>query len=278
MSDGRRRRRQTLQMSGLVALIVINALPLAWGVVTSLKTSRGILSYPPKLLFWPTLVHYARVWEEGFGHNMLVSLADTLAAVAMTLLVAIPAAYAFDRGRFALRRPLYMLVIACIPLALGASALIIPTYVWFLRLDLNNRIVTLPLIYAGYQIPMAIWIIRNAIETLPSELDEAAAIDGCGHFGVLWRVIMPLARSGIGAAAILAFVGAWNEFLAGSVMVDSAALRPVQPAIYAFVGYFGREWGPLTAAATLAIVPIVIAFAVFGRLIISGLTNGAVKG
>lgn len=270
--------RQTLQMAAFTALLLVNVLPLAWGVVTSLKTGSDILTYPPKFLFLPTLLHYVRVWREGFGHNMAVSLADTLAAVGLTLLVAIPAAYAFDRGRFALRRTLYMLIIACIPLSLGASALIIPSYVWFLRLGLNNRIYTLPLIYAGYQIPMAIWIIRNAIETLPVELDEAAAIDGCGHFGILWRIILPLARSGIGAAAILAFVGSWNEFLAGSVMVDALSLRPVQPAIYAFVGYFGREWGPLTAASTLAILPIVIAFAVFGRLIISGLTNGAVKG
>ena len=96
--------------------------------------------------------------------------------------------------------------------------------------------------------------------------------------GVLWRVVLPLSSNGIGAAAILAFVGSWNEFLAGSVMVDAASLKPVQPAIYSFVGYFGREWGPLTASATIAIVPIVVAFALFGRLIISGLTSGGVKG
>jgi multiple sugar transport system permease protein len=147
-----------------------------------------------------------------------------------------------------------------------------------MRLGLNDTVVVLPLIYAGYQVPMAIWIIRNAIDAVPVELDEAATIDGCGHAGVLCRVIVPLARSGIGAAAILAFVGAWNEFLAGSVMVDAAGLKPVQPAIYAFVGYFGREWGPLMAASCLAILPIVVAFALFGRLIISGMTSGAVKG
>lgn len=274
----KRRGRLPLLMAAGTALLVLNVLPLAWGVITSLKPGDEILLYPPELIFRPTLAHYLRVLQEGFGHNLLVSLLDTLAAVALTLLVAVPAAYAFARGNFALRRPLYLLVVACIPLALGASALIIPSYIWFMRLGLNDTVVVLPLIYAGYQIPMAIWIIRNAIEAVPVELDEAATIDGCGHFGVLCRVVLPLARSGIGAAAILAFVGAWNEFLAGSVMVDAAALKPVQPAIYAFVGYFGREWGPLTAAATLAILPIVVAFALFGRLIISGLTSGAVKG
>lgn len=274
----RRRGRLSLVMAGGVVLLLANVLPLAWGVVTSLKPGAEILQYPPTLLFRPTLTHYLRVLQEGFGHNLLVSLLDTLAAVALTLLVAVPAAYAFARGNFPLRRPLYLLVVACIPLALGASALIIPAYIWFMRLGLNNTIVVLPLIYAGYQIPMAVWIIRNAIDAVPVELDEAATIDGCGHLGVLCRVVLPLARSGVGAASILAFVGAWNEFLAGSVMVDAAALKPVQPAIYAFVGYFGREWGPLTAASCLAILPIVVAFALFGRLIISGMTSGAVKG
>ncbi len=265
-------------LAGLALLLVLNVLPLAWGVLTSFKSGGDILSYPPQLFFRPTLAHYQRVIAEGFSHRLLVSLLDSLAAVGLTLLVAIPAAYAFDRGRFALRRPLYLLVVACIPLALGASALIIPAYIWFMRLGLNDTVVVLPLIYAGYQIPMAIWIVKNAIEVVPVELDEAATIDGCTHFGVLWRMILPLARSGIGAAAILAFVGSWNEFLAGSVMVDALALKPVQPAIYAFVGFFGREWGPLTAAASLAILPVVAVFALFGRLIISGLTSGGVKG
>ncbi len=265
-------------MAALTGLLALNVLPLLWGVLTSFKQGADILSYPPVVTFTPTLAHYARVLQEGFGRNLLVSLLDTLASVALTLAVAVPAAYAFDRTRFRFRRPLYLFVVACIPLALGASALIIPAYVWFNRLGLNDTVAVLPLIYAGYQIPMAIWIVKNAIEAVPQELDEAATIDGCGHFGVLWRIVLPLARPGVGAAAILAFVGAWNEFLAGSVMVDAAALKPVQPAIYAFVGFFGREWGPLTAAATLAILPIVVAFAMFGRLIISGLTGGAVKG
>ena len=268
----------TLTMLALTGLLVVNVLPLLWGLLTALKPNDEILRYPPALSFTPTLEHFARVMQEGFGHNLLVSLLNTAAAVLLTLLVSVPAAYAFDRARFALRRPLFMLVVACIPLALGASALIIPAFVWFTRLGLTDTPFVLPLIYAGYQIPMAIWIIKNAVEAVPVEIDEAAAIDGCGQFGTLWRMILPLSRPGIGAAAILAFVGSWNEFLAGSVMVDAASLKPVQPAIYAFVGFFGREWGPLIAAASLAILPIIVAFALFGRLIISGLTGGAVKG
>ena len=159
----RRRGRLTLAMAAGVVLLVANVLPLAWGVVTSLKPGAQILHYPPTLLFRPTLAHYLRVLQEGFGHNLLVSLLDQLAAEAQTLLVAVPAAYAFARGSFPLRRPLYLLVVACIPLSLGASALIIPAYIWFMRLGLNDTVVVLPLIYAGYQIPMASWILRSDV-------------------------------------------------------------------------------------------------------------------
>jgi len=92
------------------------------------------------------------------------------------------------------------------------------------------------------------------------------------------RIILPLSRPALGAAGVLAFVGAWNEFVASSVMVDNPALRPLQPAIYNFIGYFGREWGPLTAAAMLGILPILVIFVVLGRQIVSGLTSGSVKG
>lgn len=262
----------------LAVLVVMNMLPLFWGVLTSFKRDADILAYPPVLLFAPTLDHYARIFQEGFGRNLLTTLQNTVIAVSLSLLVGIPAAYGFDRARFPMRRLLYMTVVACIPLSLGASALIIPAYLWFVRLGLTDTPFILPLVYAGYQAPIVIWIMKNAFESIPTELDEAATIDGCGHFGILCRVLLPLVRPGIGAAASLAFVGCWNEFLAGAVMVDAIALKPVQPAIYAFVGFFGRDWGPLTAAATITILPVILAFALFGKMIISGLTGGAVKG
>jgi multiple sugar transport system permease protein len=198
--------------------------------------------------------------------------------VVSVLVLALPAAYAFDRFDFPLRRALFMLVVASIPLSLGAAALLIPNYLYFTRLGLTNAWFTLPLIYTAYQLPMAIWIIKGSLESIPRELDEAAIIDGATHFQILTRVMLPLTRPALGAAGVLTFVACWNEFIAGSVMIDTPDLRPIQPAIYNFIGYFGREWGPLTASATLAIIPIFIAFALLSRLIVSGLTKGSVKG
>lgn len=260
-------------------LCILNIVPVVWGILTSLKSEADLFRYPPTIFdFTPTLANYERVIASGFLGNMQVTVLYAVGTVIATLALALPAAYAFDRFVFPFRRTLLLLVVASIPLSLGAAALLIPNYIYFTRLGLTNSWFTLPLIYTANQLPMAIWIIKGTLETIPRELDEAARIDGSGHFGILMRIILPLSRPALGAAGVLAFVGAWNEFVSSSVMVDNPALRPVQPAIYNFIGYFGREWGPLTAAAMLGILPILIIFVLLGRQIVSGLTNGSVKG
>ncbi|WP_395517741.1 carbohydrate ABC transporter permease [Pseudorhizobium flavum] len=260
-------------------LIILNIAPLVWGVLTSLKSEADLFRFPPTLFdFTPTLENYERVFASGFSHSLAISLLYSAITVIMVLLLGVPAAYAFDRFDFPGRKPLFLLVVASIPLSLGAAALLIPNYIYFLRLGLTNQYYTLPLIYTAHQLPMAIWIIKGTIEGIPRELDEAAVADGAGHFTILRMIILPLILPALGAAGVMAFVGSWNEFVASTVMVDNPALRPVQPAIYNFIGYFGREWGPLSAAAVMGVLPILIVFTLLGRLIVSGLTKGSVKG
>jgi len=260
-------------------LVVLNLLPLAWGILTSFKSEADLFRFPPSFFsFAPTLVNYERIYSSGFFGSLGVSLLYSAAAVALALILALPAAYAFDRFEFPLRRPLFLLIVSCIPLSIGAAALLIPNYIAFSAMHMTNTWFVLPLIYAAHQLPMAIWIMKGMIESIPKELDEAAIIDGASTPAILRHVILPVAGPALGAAAILTFVGSWNEFVAGSVMVDTPALKPVQPVIYAFIGFFGREWGPLTASATLAILPIIVVFVLFGRLMVTGLTKGSVKG
>lgn len=260
-------------------LVVFNLLPLVWGVLTSFKGEADLFRFPPSFIdFTPTLVNYERVYASGFFGSIGVSLAYSAAAVVLVVVLALPAAYAFDRFEFPLRQPLFLLIVSCIPLSIGAAALLIPNYIAFSAMHMTNTWFVLPLIYAAHQLPMAIWIMKGMIESIPKELDEAAIIDGASTPRIIRHVILPVAGPALGAAAILTFVGSWNEFVAGSVMVDTPALKPVQPVIYAFIGFFGREWGPLTASATLAIVPIIVVFALFGQLMVAGLTKGSVKG
>lgn len=270
---------QTLVLALVVLLIVLNGLPFVWGVLTSMKSEQDLFRFPPAFFdFEPTLDNYRRVAATGFLGNMLTSFAYCIVAVFFVLAIGLPAAYAFDRYQFPLRQPLFLLIVASIPLSIGAAALLIPTYIYFVRLGLTNTFFVLPMIYAAHQLPMTIWILKGAIESIPRELDEAAIVDGVSRLGVLRHVVLPLSRPALAAASILAFVGSWNEFVAGSVMVDSPGLKPIQPLVYSFIGFFGREWGPLTASATLAMLPILLIFILFGRQFVAGLTKGAVKG
>lgn len=260
-------------------LVVLNLTPLAWGVLTSVKGQADLFRFPPVIAdFHPTWENYERVFASGFAGSLGVSLVNALAAVSLALALALPAAYAFDRIQFPFRKPLLLAIVASIPLSLGAASLLVPNYIYFSLLGLTNTPFVLPLLYASHQLPMAIWIIKGTIEGIPRELDEAAVVDGCSRFMILRLVIAPLTRPAMGAAAVLTFVGSWNEFVASSVMIDNPDLRTVQPAIYSFIGYFGREWGPLTASATVAVLPVMVVFLLFGRLMVSGMTKGSVKG
>lgn len=269
-----------IAIAALFAVLVIaNLTPLVWGFLTSLKAEADLFRFPPTLFdFTPTLDSYQRVFDSGFAQSVQVTVIYCIVTVALVLTLAVPAAYAFDRFEFPGRKFLFLLVVASIPLSLGAAALLIPNYIYFMRIGLTNQFYTLPLIYTAYQLPMAIWIVKGTMEAIPTELDEAAIADGANHFTVLRLVILPLCLPALGAAGVMTFVGTWNEFLASTVMVDNPALRPIQPAIYNFIGYFGREWGPLTASAIIGLLPIIVTFLLLGRLIISGLTKGSVKG
>jgi multiple sugar transport system permease protein len=277
-SSARWLRRLALGASFLL-ILALNLGPIVWGIVGSLRPRSEIMQYPPSLI--PREIsaeHYRTIVDNGFLGAVGTSMAYSAATVIAALVVGSLAAYALDRTRFVGRSLVMFAVLAGIPLASGAAALIVPTYLYMTWLKLANTFYVLPLIYIAYNLPTAVWVLKGALSGLSPELDEAAAIDGAGRIRTLFEILLPLCKPAIGAAALFAFVGAWNEFVAGSVLVDNPVLRPVQVAIYQNIGFFGRDWGPLLASASLAVVPIILVFLIFGRLLISGLTNGAVKG
>lgn len=262
-----------------LALLIINVVPIAWGVLTSFKPPQDVITYPPSLFdFEPTLENYQVVLAGVFSRAILNSLFYSSSVIVVGLLLGSLCAFGFDRFRFRLRSPLFMVVVASIPLSIGAAALLIPNYLYFTFVGVTNKWYTLVLLYTAYNIPLAIWILKGAVEGVPRELDEAAYVDGASSFTVWWRIVMPLCLPSVAAAGLFLYFGSWNEFIAGSVMVDSPELRPVQVAVYQNIGYFGRDWGPLTASAMIAILPILVLYALLGRLLIAGLTRGSVRG
>lgn len=278
-TPGRRQVFRTAVVLVVAGIGLINIAPVLWGVATSVRPPEDIFSFPPSFLIDEvTGAHYGQVLKGSFGRNLLNSLIYASTATAAAVLLAAFAAYAFDRFRFPLRRQLFGVIVACIPLSMGAAVLVIPNYLYFSALGLLNTPVILPLLYLGYNLPMAVWIIKGAMEGIPVDLDEAAMLDGASRLRAFFSVILPLCRPSLGAAAIFVFIGSWNEFVAGSVMVNASDLRPVQVAVYQFISAFGRQWGPLTASAVLALIPIVFLVVFFGRYLVAGLMRGAVKG
>lgn len=261
------------------SMLFINILPIYWAVVTSLKTKRDVFVYPPKLVgFEVSLEHYKTILDNGYLRSMLNSVLYCAASVVFGLFLGYLCAYALQRCQFKLKKAVFFLIVACIPLSIGSAALLIPNYVFMSQFGMTNKWYTLVLLFTAYNLPMAIWILRSGVETVPIEIEESAKIDGCGKAYILARIVFPLMMPSVASASLFIFIGAWNEFILAAVMMDSPQLMPVQVAIYNYLGFFGQEWGPLTAASSLAIVPTIIIFSFLGKMLVSGLTQGSVKG
>jgi len=262
-----------------IFLIVINLVPFYWGAVTSIKPIREIFIFPPRIVgFTPSIEHYKIILNSGFLGNVRNSIFYSLGAIIFGLLLALIAAYGFERYRFRFRNLLFYIVIAGIPLAIGSAAMLIPNYIYMSKLGLTNHWYTLIILYATYSLPMSIWIIKGAIKAIPIEIEEAAMIDGATRPYIIFNLIPTLCRPSIAAAALFIFIFSWNEFIISSVMINASKLRPIQLAIYNYLGFYGQEWGPLTAASIIAVIPILIVFSLLAKLLISGLTQGSVKG
>lgn len=263
----------------LIILLVCNSMPIIWGLITSLKERREILIYPPKFFnFTFSLEHYQTIFRNGIGLGIRNSIMYAGLTIVLGLVLGMIAAYGFERYKFKFKRLLFYIVIACIPLSIGSAAMLIPNYLYMMKMGLTNKWYTLILLYTAYNLPMSIWILKGGIESVPVAIEESALIDGCSRVYIVTCLIPRLITPSIASAALFLFIGAWNEFIASAVMVDSPDLRSVQLVIYYFRGFFGTDWGALMASAMVAVLPILVVFTFLGKQMVSGLTQGAVKG
>ena len=277
-NHGKRAFFKALGWVGFAAIGIVTVFPFLWGVLTSLKPARELMMYPPKLLGSRiSLEHYRTVLSGSFTQAALNSILYNAVTVALCAVFALLAGYAMTRFHFRGKKAVFYLVVFAIPLSMGSAALVVPNYVMLSAVGMVNRWITLPLIYVTYNLPMAVWIFIGAMQNVPYAVEEAAQIDGASRWYIIFIMVPRLCLPVIACASLLTFIGAWNEFTISSVLVNSQKLYPIQVSIYNYIGYFGREWGPLTAAASLAVVPVLIVFTCLGKLLISGLTLGAVK-
>ena len=259
-------------------IIVVNLLPFLWGFVTSLKETAEINVYPPKFIgFNANWKHYATVLDSNFPIALRNSILYSMFSILVCAVCSVMFAYAFTRHRFKTKKLFFYLILFGIPLSMGSAALVVPNYLLFSNVGMVNKWFTLPLLYIAYNLPMACWVMIGGMDSVPVAIDEAAEIDGASKFYIIFSLIPRLCMPCLACSALLTFIGAWNEYVVSSVLVSSQRLYPIQVSIYTYLGYFGREWGPLMSSALMAVIPILIVFTFLGRLLISGLTAGAVK-
>lgn len=262
----------------MAAFILLIIFPFAWLIITSLKDSRDISLIPTEV--WPSrfsLDFYISVFTQHHLQTYLLnSVIVALGAMAVTILIALPAAYAFARINFKFKKfwQNFILLANMFPII----AIVTPMFVIFKNLKLINTYQGLIVPSVIITLPMAIWTLVAFIKTIPYELEESAQIDGCGKLQAILKVVLPLTSPGIFTTAIIAFITAWNEFMFALILTTRDSMRTVPVAISLFPGQFSVPWGDMAAASIVATAPIVIVVLICQKKIVFGLTSGAVKG
>ncbi|MBU1357476.1 MAG: carbohydrate ABC transporter permease [Gammaproteobacteria bacterium] len=273
--------RATLRRIGVFALtgviLLVWAFPVLWALLTSFKTERDVLAYPAVWWFTPTLDNYREVisGRSSIAANLLSSFWVSSATTVLTMLFAVPAAYALARLRFPARRAsgFYVLVTQMLP----PVGLIIPYYLVLQKIGGLDTYSGLTAIYLTFSLPFAIWLMVSYFEDIPFEMEEAALLDRAGRLRTLWYVILPQVSGGIAVTTIFVFLNAWNEFLF-AVVLGGNTVRPVTVAMFNFISVEQTQWARLAAGAMLAMAPVLIIGLAAQRHIVKGLTVGAVKG
>lgn len=265
-------------------LLAMTLFPIYWMVITSVKPRVDFFKLPPgwipKTL---TSDHYYAVLASGMGGqlNFLNYFKNSVIVcgivVILTLILAIPAGYAFSRFRFGGRRTLLNLVL--VSQMLPIVMLLIPFYIAFRKLGLLNTYVSVVFPYLVFTLPFSMWMLKGYFDTIPRALEEAAMIDGCGRVEAMRRVLLPNITPGLIATSIVAFIMAWDEFIIALTLLVSDNMRTLPPGIImSFVGEFEIRWGDMMAASMIITIPVMLAFAFLHKHLVKGLTAGAVKG
>jgi multiple sugar transport system permease protein len=265
---------------GLIASLLFVA-PIAWSALVSFKPSAEAAR--PPLPPWPVegfstqsyqnLAHYGLgVWTYA-GNSLVVSAATVVATVIISLL----AGYGFSRFQFPFKNTLFVLIISTVMIPF--QSILTPLFLILTRLGLQNTLPGIVMIYVTLQMPFSIFMMRNAFDAVPREIEDAARVDGASVLLVLRRIMLPLVLPGVATVAIFAFLASWNEFLAALILLTDQK-KYTLPVMMAAVrsGQFGTiDWGAVQSGVMLMMAPCLLLFLLLQRYYIRGLTAGAVK-
>ncbi len=259
--------------------------PVYWVVTMAFKSHEDILTWPPKFFFTPTLKNFSNIttavrtatvgavstdFIDGFKNSLII----TVSAMLLSLVTGIPAAYALGRFRFTGKDDIAFTFLS---FRFAPELLvIIPIYLIFQQIGLYDTYIGLIWVYQLITMPMVIWILMSYFEEISVELEQASLVDGFPPLRTFWRIILPMAKPGIAAASLLAFIYAWNNFIF-ALILGSSKVQPVTVSALKFITAEKLRYGDIAAACVLAAIPIFLLSVYAQRYMVRGLSLGAVK-
>lgn len=272
--------KRTFKYLAIVSALLATLAPIYWMITISFKREVDQFAVPPKwFLFSPTLEHYADAFlARSFGQYLLNSLFVAVVSTASALIIGTLAAYALARFRLPQNLDRHLALWILSTRMFPAIVTAVPLFLIMRDLRLVNTRLSLIIVYTAFNLPFVVWMMRGFFAEVPRDLEEAALVDGDSRLGAFRRVVLPLVTPGLAATAVFCLIVSWNEFLFALVLTQTDAAMTLPVGIAGRVTQYGIKWGAMSAAAVVAMVPI-LAFALsVQKYLVRGLSLGAVKG
>ncbi|MBO3752454.1 carbohydrate ABC transporter permease [Streptosporangiaceae bacterium NEAU-GS5] len=263
----------------IALLVVIEVAPLAWLLISSLKTEDEFVTKPvwtlPEGLHWQ---NYVDAWTTGnMGVYFRNSLIATIPALALIILLSVAAGFALEIMRWRGRDGVLLLFLAGVMVPL--QMVLLPLFTIYFQVNLINTLWSLIVTYTVFGLPLSVFLMAGYYKAVPREMLEAATIDGAGIYRAFWSIVLPSVRNAIVTVALVQFFFIWNDLLLSLTFISDDNLRTVQTGLLNFVGQYGqRQWGPTFASVCMAVFPTLIIYLVLNQKVMKGLTAGSVKG
>ena len=265
----------SLRYFAALLLTVVFLFPIYWLFIISLKTPEEIFAFPP--VWYPKSLQFANyrvLFRDGDAVTVWNSLVLAGASTILAMIIGTLAAYSLVRFKTGGENLAVWIISQRMMPPVAIVFPIFLLYVFFGWVDSYHGLI---LLYTAFNLPYVIWMMRGYIEDIPLELEESALVDGCGRWAVLWKVVFPMARTGLFATAVFTFVSAWNEFLFALVLTRTEVITYTVQVTH----YFGGQsnfWAKIAAMSVLGTIPVFIAVATMQRYLVRGISMGAVKG
>ena len=259
----------------ILGVLIFTLFPVIWMITMSFKVPTDILTAPPTFIFEPTLENYVRAFQEARFYKYIInSLTVTILSTICVMIMGTPAAYSFARFNTGGGHLLFYIISTKM---LPAIAIVIPYFMVFAHFRLLDTKLGLTIVYTMFNLPIAIWLLYGFFKDVPAEIEDAARIDGYTRFQTFIKVILPLVAPGLAVTATFCLMFAWNEFLF-AFLLSRVNAGTITVGLSSFWTQQGVQWGPLAAAATISIMPMMIFTLALQKYLVRGLTFGAVKG